>query len=87
MKTFEEYLKEICFKINPCILDDEMSDFFNDWLRELDREDYIEWAELFGKEMYLKGKEAILEITMREIEEIPQMKGTLEALDKLTIRK
>ena len=61
MKTFEDYLKEICFKINHSVLDDDMPDFFDNWLRELEGEDYLKWAEDFGQEMYLKGKEDILE--------------------------
>jgi hypothetical protein len=61
MKTFENYLEEICFKINPAILDDDMSDFFDNWLGELEGEDYMKYGELFGQEMYLKGKEDILE--------------------------
>lgn len=61
MKTFEKYLEDICFKINPSVLDDDMPDFFDNWLGELDGEDYIKWAEIFGEKMYLQGKEDILE--------------------------
>ena len=60
-KTFEKYLEEICFKINPAVLDDDMSDFFDNWLGKLDGEDYIRYAELFGQERYLEGKEDLLE--------------------------
>ena len=63
MKTFEDYLRETCFAINPTILDDDMPDFFDDWLGELNGEEYMKWAELFGREMYLKGKEDMLENT------------------------
>ncbi len=56
MKTFEEYLEEICFQINPTVLDDNMSDFFDNWLGELDGEDYIKWGELYGKEMFILGE-------------------------------
>ena len=62
MKTFEEFLKEICFKIHPAVLDDDMSDFFDDWLGELYGEDYLNWGELYGKEMFLAGKEKILSL-------------------------
>ncbi|MEK6878041.1 MAG: hypothetical protein AABY22_00455 [Nanoarchaeota archaeon] len=61
MKTFENYLEDICFKTNPTILDDDMPDFFDNWLGELEGEDYMKWAESFGQEMYLKGKEDLLE--------------------------
>lgn len=59
--TFEDYLKEVCFKINPSVLDDDMPDFFDNWLSDLEGEDYTRYAELFGQEMYLKGKEDLLE--------------------------
>ena len=36
MKTFEDYLKDICFEENPQVLDDEMSDYFAGWLGEQD---------------------------------------------------
>ncbi len=61
MKTFENYLEEICFKVNPTIFDDDMPDFFDNWLGELEGEDYMKWAELFGKEMYIQGRIDLLE--------------------------
>ena len=60
-KTFEKYLEDICFKINPSVLDDDMPDFFDNWLGELEGEDYCKYAELFGQERYLAGKEDLLE--------------------------
>lgn len=60
--TFEDYLKELCFKLNPTVLGDSMPDFFDNWLGELDGEDYLKWGELYGKEMYLEGKEDVLEL-------------------------
>ena len=59
-KTFENYLEEFCFKINPSVLDDDMPDFFDNWLGELEGEDYCKYAELFGQERYLAGKEDLL---------------------------
>jgi hypothetical protein len=35
-KTFEDYLQERCFEENPTVLDDDMSDFFDNWLSEQD---------------------------------------------------
>ncbi len=49
MKTFEGYLETICFEENPQVLDDDMSDFFNNWLGQLDGEDYIEYGDRYGK--------------------------------------
>lgn len=59
-KPFEKYLEEICFKIHPEVLDDDMPDFFDKWLSELPVEDHIKWAESYGQERYLEGKEEIL---------------------------
>jgi len=33
---FEKYLEEKCFENNPTVLDDDMSDYFDDWLGEQD---------------------------------------------------
>lgn len=55
MQTFEQYLQEIHAEIFPQILDDDLSDHFDDWLSELDGEGYIKWAESYGKKLYLRG--------------------------------
>jgi len=49
MQTFEEYLKDICFEENPAILDDEMPDFFSDWLGEQDTESLLMYSEGWGR--------------------------------------
>lgn len=35
MKTFEEYLQEQCFEENPTVLDDDMPDYFDDWVSDI----------------------------------------------------
>ena len=37
------------------LLDDDMPDHFDNWLGQLDGEDYIRWANLFAKERFLAG--------------------------------
>lgn len=59
-QRFEEYLAGIHTKLNPQILDDELPDSFNDWLGDLDGEDFMKWAELYGQQEYLAGKKSIL---------------------------
>ncbi len=59
-QTFEEYLADIHIKIHPEILDDDLPDHFDNWLGELSGEDYMEWAELYGKEQYLAGQQFAL---------------------------
>lgn len=54
-RTFEDFLEDICFAINPTVLDDDMPDYFNNWLGELDGENYIKYAEMFGRERFLAG--------------------------------
>lgn len=60
MKTFEKYLEEICWRIHPDILDDDMSDFLDDWMGSLEIEQCVKYAELYGKECYFTGKEDVL---------------------------
>lgn len=55
MKTFESYLREIHIKIFPTVLDDDGPDHFDDWLGTLDGYEYMEYAELYGKEMFIAG--------------------------------
>lgn len=59
-KEFENYLKEKCSKINPTVLDDDMPDFFDNWLGDLNADDWIAWANLYGQIKYLQGKEEII---------------------------
>lgn len=61
-QKFKDYLNEICFRMHTSVLDDDMPDFFYNWLMGLASEDYIKWADFFGREMYLRGKEDGLEL-------------------------
>jgi len=61
MRTFEKFLEEVCFNVNPSVLDDDMPDFFNNWLGNLDGEDYIKWGDLYGQECFIKGQDEVLE--------------------------
>jgi hypothetical protein len=56
---FEEYLKEIHTKIYHGT-DDDMPDAFDNWLGEIDGEEYMKWAELFGQQRFLEGKKEVL---------------------------
>lgn len=59
MKTFESYLQDIHAKIYNG-LDDDMPDHFDNWLGELDGEEYIKFAELYGREMHIEGATEVL---------------------------
>ena len=54
-RNFEDFLQDMCFSINPTVLDDDMPDYFDNWLGELDGEDYIKYADIFAREQFLAG--------------------------------
>ncbi len=54
-RTFEDFLQDMCFRLNPNVVDDDMSDFFDNWLSTIDGEEYIKWADLFAQERFLAG--------------------------------
>ncbi len=49
-QTYTEYLEDICFEENPQVLDDDMPDFFDNWLAEQDVAQYIEWGDKYGEQ-------------------------------------
>jgi len=48
--TFEDYLNEVFMRENPTVLDDELSDAFDDWISDVDAKEIdelaIEYAEI-----------------------------------------
>ena len=54
-RTFEDFLKDVHASLYSMLLDDDMPDHFDNWLGQLDGEDYIRWANLFAKERFLAG--------------------------------
>ena len=52
--TFEEYLQEVC--PYGMTLNDDMPDFFDKWVSEIDAEEVMKLAEKFGRIQYLAGK-------------------------------
>jgi len=49
MKTFEQYLEDQCFELHPELLDDDMPDFFDNWLGDQDTESLLIYAEGWGR--------------------------------------
>lgn len=49
MKSFEQYLEDQCFEENPGIFDDDMPDFFDNFLASLDTESLLIYAEGWGR--------------------------------------
>jgi len=58
-KTFEKYLEQVCFEANPQVLDDDMPDFFDDWLGSQDGEDYIRLADEYANKVREEERERI----------------------------
>ena len=55
MTSFENFLQEVCFTINPTVLDDDMPDFFENWISRLDGEDYTKYGQLYGEKVFFEG--------------------------------
>lgn len=43
--NFEDFLREKHFELNPMLLDDDLSDHFENWLSNLDVQEVIDYAE------------------------------------------
>lgn len=52
--TFEDYLKEVHMTEHPMLLDDDLPDAFDDWLGDLNADDFIMHGNNYGKK-YVKG--------------------------------
>lgn len=60
-RTFEDLLKEFHAN-NYHGLDDDMSDSYERYLEEIDQDKMIELADMFAREMYLRGKAEVLDL-------------------------
>ena len=49
MKSFEQYLEDQCFELHPETLDDDMPDFFDNWLGDQDVESLLVYSEGWGR--------------------------------------
>ncbi len=54
--TFEDYLQKQFLEECPGTLDDEGPDKYEDWLANLDGEEYINYGNAYGEIEYLNGK-------------------------------
>lgn len=63
MKTFEQYLEEKCFELNPTVLDDNMPDYFNNWVSYLDTSEVIIYAEGWMNEYRSFIRQTVHEVT------------------------
>ena len=63
MKTFEEYLEDVCFEENPTVLDDDMPDFFDNWLEKQDVESLLIYSEGWGRHIKSTILRAVTNLT------------------------
>ena len=49
-------MQEIHANIHTQILDDDLPDHFDDWICELQGDEWIKWADLYGREQFLAGQ-------------------------------
>lgn len=46
-RNFEDYLKDVHYKSNPMVLDDDLPDHFDEWISQQEPEDYMRHADNF----------------------------------------
>ena len=68
--TFEDYLETVCFEANPSVLDDDMPDFFDNWLGSQDVEDMIRHCNNFLVTKLQQAKAEERAILRGEINEV-----------------
>jgi hypothetical protein len=54
-KDFDCFLQEKFMADNPCILDDDIADAFDDWCTEQDPAMLIQWANQYSNFKYKQG--------------------------------
>ena len=50
---FESHLEFICFEENPQILDDDRPDFFDNWLTELEVEEWLKYGNEYAEKTHV----------------------------------
>lgn len=59
MKTLH---RDVHANVFESLLDDDIPDHFDNWIGELDWEDFINFGELYGKEKFNEGMRHVLNI-------------------------
>ena len=67
VKPFEEFLEDTCFEANPMVLDDDMPDFFDDWLGSQEVEDMLRHGENYQKEVLALSQKYISKDNQNEV--------------------
>lgn len=54
-KDFEEFLRDWHIELFPQVLDDDLPDSYDNWFAGLKGEDFIKYANIYGKEQAIVG--------------------------------
>ena len=77
MKTFEDFLQDKFMDLREIggmpIMKDNAEDMFDNWLSNLDGQEYMDFAEEWGEKRFLDGKELVLKTFEPNIEKLKQM--------------
>lgn len=65
-QTFEQFLQEKHFTTHPQLLDDDITDSYDTWVSQLDTQEVIDFAELYGKQCFIDGKEKVQSDIVRD---------------------
>ena len=65
MNTFSNYLQDMFMESSDSdgIIKDDIPDTFDSWLSDLDGQEYVDYAEDYGKEIYKDLKEKVQKYT------------------------
>jgi hypothetical protein len=47
--SFEDFLKQKHYEEHPMLIDDDLPDAFDNWLGEIDGEDYMKYGQEYGE--------------------------------------
>lgn len=62
-KDFGQYLEYRCFEENQSILDDDMPDFFDNWISNLDISEIITYSDGYANEIKSEIRMSLLKLT------------------------
>lgn len=66
--TFRYFLEEKCFAENPTILDDDMPDFFDGWVSDLQADEFMDYGEEYSQKLVFEEKKKLMEVMEKQNE-------------------
>ena len=80
-QTFEEFLGDIHYKQNPAILDDDLPDAFDAWMGEIEQDELIRLADLYGMSQFNEGIKRGSDVALEAIKSV-QIKENIATILK-----